>query len=188
MRAALSLPRTWVSRSRPHCADTNLRIGIAQVADDVLEFGRLLSDRETAAVTKTAGTRAINRQIWAWTLFGGPRTVTEPTGDEAQKTAGATTSAHKCSRHTGSGFRVRCLAFRSEIFEPNALNRFSFAIRVTHPSRKTSGGSSSPNRSTMSSSTRTICRSAVKSSCNSPREREDRFDALELRRARASTS
>ncbi len=53
------------------------------------------------------------------------------------------------------------------------------------PFRKTSAGSSSPNRSTMSSSTRTICRSAGKNSCNSRRTDSTRSSS---RRARASTS
>ena len=52
-------------------------------------------------------------------------------------------------------------------------------------SGRTSAASSSPNRSTTSSSTRTICRSSREEFLQLA---EDRFDALEHERARASTS
>ena len=80
-----------------HCADTNLRIGIAEVSDHVLEFGRLLSDRGNRRDNEDCGNE--DHQPYKsghGRSSGGPVIVTEAAEGEAQKTAAATTSAQKC--------------------------------------------------------------------------------------------
>ncbi len=94
---------------QPHCADTNLRIGIAEVSDHVLEFGRLLSDRGNRRGDEDCGNE--DHQPYKsghGRSSGGPVIVTEPTGDEARKT---------CARpilhiNAGSGSRFRRVRVR----------------------------------------------------------------------------